>query len=83
MVFLPGEVVVDYALRLKRELDRNRLWVNAYWISLTRWQEICRSQMKSGWLRFEWWGEIAHPTGIWNFCVNCFRKVETSSYEKR
>jgi putative membrane-bound dehydrogenase-like protein len=30
MVFLPGEVVVDYSLRLKRELDRGRLWVSAY-----------------------------------------------------
>ena len=30
MVFLPGEVVVDYALRLKRELDGLRLWLNAY-----------------------------------------------------
>ena len=30
VVFLPGEVVVDYALRLKRELDAGRLWVNAY-----------------------------------------------------
>lgn len=30
MVFLPGEVVVDYSLRLKREFDRERLWVNAY-----------------------------------------------------
>ncbi|MBI1915191.1 MAG: neutral/alkaline non-lysosomal ceramidase N-terminal domain-containing protein [Planctomycetes bacterium] len=30
MVFLPGEVVVDYALRLKRECDRERLWINAY-----------------------------------------------------
>jgi len=30
MVFLPGEVVVDYSLRLKRELDRGRLWINAY-----------------------------------------------------
>ncbi len=30
MVFLPGEVVVDYSLRLKREFDRNRLWVNGY-----------------------------------------------------
>jgi putative membrane-bound dehydrogenase-like protein len=30
MVFLPGEVVVDYALRLKRELDPGRLWINAY-----------------------------------------------------
>jgi putative membrane-bound dehydrogenase-like protein len=30
MVFLGGEVVVDYSLRLKREFDRNRLWVNAY-----------------------------------------------------
>lgn len=30
MVFLPGEVVVDYSLRLKREFDSSRLWVNAY-----------------------------------------------------
>lgn len=30
MVFLPGEVVVDYQRRLKRELDGKRLWVNAY-----------------------------------------------------
>ena len=30
MVFLPGEVVVDYSLRLKRELDGLRIWINAY-----------------------------------------------------
>jgi hypothetical protein len=30
MVFLAGEVVVDYQLRLKRELDESRLWINAY-----------------------------------------------------
>jgi hypothetical protein len=30
MVFLAGEVVVDYALRLKWEIDKNRLWVAAY-----------------------------------------------------
>ena len=30
MVFLGGEVVVDYSLRLKRELDPRRLWVNGY-----------------------------------------------------
>jgi putative membrane-bound dehydrogenase-like protein len=30
MVFLPGEVVVDYVVRLKRELDPARLWVTAY-----------------------------------------------------
>jgi putative membrane-bound dehydrogenase-like protein len=29
-VFLPGEVVVDYALRLKQEFDPTRLWVTAY-----------------------------------------------------
>ncbi len=29
-VFLPGEVVVDYSKRLKRELDGTRLWINAY-----------------------------------------------------
>ncbi len=30
MIFLPGEVVVDYSLRLKREFDASRLWINAY-----------------------------------------------------
>jgi len=30
MVFLTGEVVVDYELRLKREFDSTRLWVNGY-----------------------------------------------------
>ena len=30
MVFLTGEVVVDYSLRLKRELDGSRLWITAY-----------------------------------------------------
>jgi putative membrane-bound dehydrogenase-like protein len=30
MVFLSGEVVVDYSLRLKNELDSTRLWINAY-----------------------------------------------------
>lgn len=30
MVFLPGEVVVDYAIRLNRELDWSRLWVTAW-----------------------------------------------------
>lgn len=30
MVFLAGEVVADYGLRLKRELNPGRVWVNAY-----------------------------------------------------
>jgi len=30
LVFLPGEVVVDYALRLKNELAGQRLWVTGY-----------------------------------------------------
>ena len=30
MVFLAGEVVVDHARRLKREMDGSRLWINAY-----------------------------------------------------
>ncbi|HKB04461.1 MAG TPA: neutral/alkaline non-lysosomal ceramidase N-terminal domain-containing protein, partial [Gemmataceae bacterium] len=30
MAFLPGEVVVDYSLRLKKELDGQRLWVHGY-----------------------------------------------------
>ena len=30
MVFLGGEVVVDYAHRLYRELDADRVWINAY-----------------------------------------------------
>ncbi|MEX2170273.1 MAG: hypothetical protein WD851_13250 [Pirellulales bacterium] len=30
MVFLEGEVVVDYSLRLKSQYDDDRMWVNAY-----------------------------------------------------
>lgn len=30
MVFLPGEVVVDYVLRIKDEFDAGRIWVTAY-----------------------------------------------------
>ena len=30
MVFFSGEMVSDYSLRLRRELDGRRLWVNAY-----------------------------------------------------
>ena len=30
MVFLEGEVVVDYGLRMRRELDAQRLWMTAY-----------------------------------------------------
>ena len=30
MVFLAGEVVVDYSLRLKKELGAERIWVTAY-----------------------------------------------------
>ena len=30
MVFLSGEVVVDYDLRLKSEFDPSRLWVTSY-----------------------------------------------------
>ncbi|NOX53168.1 MAG: hypothetical protein GXP27_01760 [Planctomycetes bacterium] len=30
MVFLPGEVVVDYQVRLAEMFDPYRLWVNAY-----------------------------------------------------
>lgn len=30
MTFLPGEVVVDYSLRIKKEFDPKRTWVTAY-----------------------------------------------------
>ena len=30
MVFLPGEITVDYSLRIKREFDPARMWVNGY-----------------------------------------------------
>lgn len=30
MIFLAGEVVVDYAIRLKKELGKDRVWVNSY-----------------------------------------------------
>jgi hypothetical protein len=37
MVFLSHEVVVDYALRLKQELDGPRLWITAYADEVSRY----------------------------------------------
>lgn len=37
MVFFSDEVVVDYAHRLKRELDGSRLWVSAYTNDVSRY----------------------------------------------
>jgi len=37
MVFFSDEVVVDYVLRLKRELDGRRLWVSAYTDDVSRY----------------------------------------------
>lgn len=30
MIFLAGEVVVDYSLRIKKEYGKDRVWINAY-----------------------------------------------------
>ncbi|WP_345028809.1 neutral/alkaline non-lysosomal ceramidase N-terminal domain-containing protein [Ravibacter arvi] len=30
MIFLAGEVVVDYSLRLKKQIGKDRVWINAY-----------------------------------------------------
>lgn len=30
MVFLAGEVVVDYSIKLKERFDKDRIWINAY-----------------------------------------------------
>ncbi len=37
MIFLADEVVVDYALRMKREFDGSRLWINAYSNDVSRY----------------------------------------------
>jgi hypothetical protein len=37
MVFMSDEVVVDYALRLKREMDGSRLWITAYTNDVNRY----------------------------------------------
>jgi neutral ceramidase len=37
MVFMSDEVVVDYALRLKRELGGERLWISAYCNDVSRY----------------------------------------------
>jgi putative membrane-bound dehydrogenase-like protein len=44
MVFLGGEVVVDYALRLKRVLDKPDLWVTAYTNDVLGY--ICSERMR-------------------------------------
>jgi len=45
MLFLGGEVVVDYALRLKRELANDSLWVSAYCNDVMGY--VCSERMRS------------------------------------
>lgn len=48
MVNLGGEVVVDFSLRLKKELSENRIWINAYSNDVSCYISS-RRVMKVGW----------------------------------
>ena len=48
IVFLVGEVVVDYSLRLKRELDKNKTWVNGYCNDVTTYIPSARLYDEGG-----------------------------------
>jgi hypothetical protein len=48
MIFLAGEVVVDYTLRLKEEMNDERLWVTAYANDVPGYISSCRVIKEGG-----------------------------------
>lgn len=48
MINLAGEVVVDYSLRLKKEIGANRLWINAYANNVPCYIASCRVIREGG-----------------------------------
>jgi hypothetical protein len=78
MVFLPGEVVVDYSIRLKKEFDSARLWVNAYANDVPCYIPSERILKEGG---YEGGGAMIYydkparlATGIENLIVICLRR---------
>ncbi len=64
MVFLGGEVVVDYALRLKKELNQPNLWVSAYCNDVLGY--ICSERMRrEGGYEFDRSGVYYNLPGPW------------------
>lgn len=68
MVFLGGEVVADYSLRLRRELDADRLWINAYANAVPCYVASRRLYAEGGYevdasmLKYGWPGRLAVGT---------------------
>ncbi len=64
MVFLGGEVVVDYAMRLKKELNQPNLWVSAYCNDVLGY--ICSERMRrEGGYEFDRSGVYYNLPGPW------------------
>jgi hypothetical protein len=68
MIFLGGEMASDYSLRLRRELDAERLWVNAYSNSVPCYVASRRMYPEGGYevdasmLKYGWSGRLAAGT---------------------
>ncbi|MBP7140327.1 MAG: neutral/alkaline non-lysosomal ceramidase N-terminal domain-containing protein [Opitutaceae bacterium] len=68
MIFLGGEMASDYSLRLRRELDAERLWVNAYSNSVPCYVASHRMYPEGGYevdssmLKYGWSGRLAPGT---------------------
>lgn len=64
MVFLGGEVVVDYALRLRRELNDSELWVTAYANDVMGY--LCSERMRiEGGYEYDFSGVYYNLPGPW------------------
>ncbi|MBP8257026.1 MAG: neutral/alkaline non-lysosomal ceramidase N-terminal domain-containing protein [Opitutaceae bacterium] len=68
MIFLGGEMASDYSLRLRRELDADRLWINAYSNSVPCYVASHRMYPEGGYevdasmLKYGWSGRLAAGT---------------------
>ncbi len=69
IVFLAGEVVSEYSLRLRRELDPDRLWVNAYANSVPSYIASASMYSEGGY-------EVDHAMHYYGWPIRLARRTE-------
>ncbi len=86
MTFLPGEVVVDYALRLKKEFDSSRLWVTAYANDVPCYIPSERVLREGGYEAGDAMAYYGHPIrlkpGVEGLIINAVHKAAGPGFER-
>jgi len=87
MVFLAGEVVSDYSLRLKGEVDASRMWVNAYANAVPSYIPSRRILDEGGYevddsMRYYHWPNRFEPV-VEDLIMETLRDMLSESFDRR